>query len=51
MSGLFSRACRSLGNPEKLVELKNEAASLRSVLVERYLLIVLTLEGVRIKSI
>ncbi|GAX74687.1 hypothetical protein CEUSTIGMA_g2135.t1 [Chlamydomonas eustigma] len=45
MSGLFSRACRSLGNPEKLGELKNEAASLRSVLVERYRLVAVTLEG------
>ena len=45
MSGLFSRACRSLGNPDKLGELKAEAANLREVLVERYRNVAITLEG------
>jgi len=45
LSGLFSRACRSLGNPEKLGELQSEAASLRNVLVEKYRTVAVTLEG------
>lgn len=45
MSGLFSRACRSLGNAEKLSGLQAEAANLREVLVERYRNVAITLEG------
>jgi MoxR-like ATPase len=45
LSGLFSRACRSLGNPDKLAEITAEAASLRELLVQRYSSVALTLEG------
>ena len=45
LSGLFSRACRSLGNADKLGELQSEAASLRKVLVEKYRTVAVTLEG------
>ena len=46
MSGLFSRACRSLGNSEKQGEMQAEAANLRQVLVDRYRTVAVTLEGV-----
>lgn len=45
LSGLFSRACRSLGNTDKLSEIQSEAASLRDVLVQRYRSVAVTLEG------
>ncbi|KAG1673006.1 hypothetical protein FOA52_005936 [Chlamydomonas sp. UWO 241] len=45
LSGLFSRACRSLGNPDKLAEITAEAANLRELLVARYRSVALTLEG------
>lgn len=45
LSGLFSRACRSLGKKDMLVEQQQEAANLRQVLVERYQVAAMTLDG------
>mmetsp|Transcript_21554 Transcript_21554/g.59746 ORF Transcript_21554/g.59746 Transcript_21554/m.59746 type:complete len:571 (+) Transcript_21554:16-1728(+) len=45
LSGLFSRACRSLGNPDKVNELQEEVNSLRGVLVEKYMQVADNLEG------
>lgn len=45
LSGLFSRACRSLGNAEKVVELSAEVGSLRQVLADKYVQVANNLEG------
>jgi len=45
LSGLFSRACRSLGNPEKVAELQGEVTQLRDVLMEKYMQVAHNLEG------
>ena len=45
MTGLYNRACRSLGDANKVMEIREEAANLRQVLVERATMIALTLEG------
>ena len=45
LTGLFNRACRCLGDPTKLSEIRQEAANLRQVLLERATLMATTLEG------
>eukprot|EP00955_Chlamydomonas_euryale_P053427 355501-Chlamydomonas_euryale.AAC.3 len=44
LNGLFSRACRSLGNPDKQSEIIAEAVRLRELLVSRYHAVAFTLE-------
>eukprot|EP00798_Chlamydomonas_sp_ICE-L_P023710 gene23710-9251_t len=45
LSGLFSRTCRFIGNPVKVVEIQNEVTQLRHVLVDRYIQVAQNLEG------
>ena len=45
LSGLFSRACRGLGSPDKLEEVSKEILQLRQVLVDKYMLVATNLEG------
>ncbi|KAG2429170.1 hypothetical protein HYH02_014105 [Chlamydomonas schloesseri] len=45
LSGLFSRACRSLGNPEKVADILHEVSSLKEVLSDKYLQVAGNLNG------
>ncbi|PNH01533.1 actin [Tetrabaena socialis] len=45
LSGLFSRACRSLGNPDKVKEILSEVYSLLEVLGDKYVQVASSLSG------
>ena len=45
LSGLFSRACRSLGDAEKARELVGEVVQLRSVLADKFIQVASNMDG------
>jgi hypothetical protein len=48
LSGIFSRACKALGNPkERVQDIAAEAGQLRGLLADRLLQVLVNLEGAR----
>ncbi|KAJ9530019.1 hypothetical protein QJQ45_023301, partial [Haematococcus lacustris] len=45
LNGLFNRACRALGNSDKVAELVGEVDEVRAVLTQRYVQVASSLEG------